>query len=90
MSTKYVITLKDNTTKSFCGIACTAKYLSKHKEDIKGVKVADFITEKLIDADNAYYLEGSDVPGVMSYISRIAFGTKSDAVKDSRRSMVAG
>src|SRR3972149_8419748 len=54
MSTRHVITLKDNTTKSFCSIACTAKYLKKHKEDIKNIKVADFLTEELIDANSAY------------------------------------
>ena len=39
------------------------------------------MTEKLIDAQKAYYLEGSSVPGVMSYTSRIAFEKKSDAEK---------
>lgn len=81
MSTRHVITLKDNTTKSFCSLACAAKYLNENKENVKDVKVADFLTQKLIDAEKAFYLEGSDVPGVMSYTSRIAFSTKTDAEK---------
>lgn len=79
MSTRHVITLKDNTTKSFCSLACAAKYIREHKENVKDVKVADFLTQRLIEAEKAYYLEGSDVPGVMSYTSRIAFSTNDDA-----------
>lgn len=79
MSTRHVVTLKDNKTKSFCSIACTAKHLEEHKGKVKDIKVADFLTKKLIDANNAYYLEGSDVPGVMSYVSRIAFSARRDA-----------
>lgn len=79
MSTRHVITLKDNTIKSFCSLACAAKYIREHKENVKDVKVADFLTQRLIDAEKAFYLEGSDVPGVMSYTSRIAFSTKDDA-----------
>ena len=42
--------------------------------------VADYLTKELIEADSAAYLEGSDIPGVMSYVSRIAFKTKADAL----------
>lgn len=81
MGTRHVITLKDGTLKSFCSLVCTAKYLKKHKGDVKKIEVADFLTEKLVCADNAFYLEESDIPAVMSYISRVAFAEKSDAEK---------
>ena len=54
MGTRHVITLKDNATKSFCSIACAARYLNENKGKVKNVKVADFHTEKLIDAEKAY------------------------------------
>ncbi|MFN3395382.1 MAG: nitrous oxide reductase accessory protein NosL [Thermodesulfovibrionales bacterium] len=85
MSTRHVIILKDNTTTSFCSIACAARYLNENRQKVKNVKVADFLTDRLINAEKAYYLEGSDVPGVMSYISRIAFSTKTDAERFQRK-----
>ncbi|MEW6585373.1 MAG: nitrous oxide reductase accessory protein NosL [Nitrospirota bacterium] len=77
--TRHVVVLKDGRTEHFCSFACASKYIRDNGESIKAAKVADFITKQLVDADGAYYLEGSDVPAVMSYISIIAFSTKSSA-----------
>lgn len=81
MKTRHVVVLKDGQSHSFCSFACAAKYYDEHKEKIKEIKAADFQSEKLIDAEKAYYLEGSSVLGVMSYTSRIVFEKKSDAKK---------
>lgn len=81
MKTRHVVILKNGDRHSFCSFACAAKYYDGHRDNIKEIKAADFLTEKLIDAQKAYYLEGSSVPGVMSYISRIAFEKKTDAEK---------
>jgi len=81
LMTRHVVVLKDGQVHSFCSFACAANYYDGHKDTIKEIKAADFMTEKLIDAQKAYYLEGSSVPGVMSYTSRIAFEKKSDAEK---------
>jgi len=77
--THFVILFNDDTTKSTCSLACAAMVINQNKGRIKGVKVADFLTGKLLDADKAYFLEGSDIPGVMSYTSRIAFFSKTQA-----------
>jgi nitrous oxide reductase accessory protein NosL len=46
---------------------------------IRSIEAADFRTGALIDARTAFYLESSDIPGVMTYTSRIAFPSQKDA-----------
>jgi nitrous oxide reductase accessory protein NosL len=75
MKTRYVISLKNDTDISFCSIACTAKYIRKHQGEVSQIMAADYLSEGLTDAEKAFYLSGSDVPGVMNYTSRIAFST---------------
>lgn len=81
MRTRHVLHLKDQTTKTFCSLACTAKFLQNkdNEKEILSIEVADFRTKELIDTGKASYLEGSDVPGVMSQISRIAFSSLKEA-----------
>ena len=78
-STVHVIVFKDGTQQETCSLACAAKIYAKEKSRIKIVLAADFLTGGIIDAEHAVYLEGSDIPGVMSFTSRIAFRTKDDA-----------
>jgi nitrous oxide reductase accessory protein NosL len=78
-STVHVIVFKDGTRQETCSLACAAKIYAKEKARIKTILAADFLTSAIIDAEHAVYLEGSDIPGVMSYISRIAFRTRADA-----------
>jgi len=77
--TRHAISFNDGTTKLTCGLACAAKVIVQNEDKIYGVRVADFLTGKFLAADKAYYLEGSDVPGVMTYTSRIAFTSKAQA-----------
>jgi len=77
--TKHVVILRDGNTKYFCSIACAGKYIEANGREIQKIKVADFMTKQLIDADTAFYLLDSDIPGVMSYVSRIAFATSKSA-----------
>lgn len=79
MKTRHVVTLTGGTAESFCSIACASKFMKKHKGQIKMVLAADFETKELIEADSAFYLEGSDIHGVMSYTSRLAFTTRDQA-----------
>lgn len=77
--TRHVVILHDGNTEYFCSIACASKYIEVNGREIQKIKVADFITRELIEADYAFYLVDSDIPGVMSYISRIAFATSKSA-----------
>ena len=78
-STVHVIVFKDGTKVETCSLACAVKIYAKEKARIKKIMAADFLTAELVDAEHAVYLEGSDVPGVMSYTSRIAFRNRADA-----------
>ncbi len=75
--TKYILTLANGTEKHTCSIHCAAIILKKH--DIKKIKAADYLTGKMINAKNAYYLVGSDIKGVMSKRSKLAFADKNEA-----------
>jgi copper chaperone NosL len=78
--TRLVISYIDGTTKLTCSLACAAEIINKDRGRINGVKAADFLTGTLLDADKAYFLEGSDIPGVMTYTSRLAFSSKAQAL----------
>jgi nitrous oxide reductase accessory protein NosL len=84
-STVHVILLNDGTKLETCSLACAAKIYGKEKARVKKILAADFLTAELLDAEQAVYLEGSDIPGVMSYTSRIAFRNRADAVKFQKR-----
>jgi nitrous oxide reductase accessory protein NosL len=60
-------------------LACAARGINENRERVREIEVASFLTGEPIDARTAVYLEGSDVPGVMSHTSRIAFPTREEA-----------
>jgi nitrous oxide reductase accessory protein NosL len=77
--TKHVAIMHDGDRAYFCSFACASKYIKVNGPKIHKIKVADFITKQLIDAYNAFYLVDSDIPGVMSHRSMIAFSTSKSA-----------
>jgi hypothetical protein len=84
-STVHVIVFQDGSRQETCSLACAAKIYAKAKARIQKIMVADFLTTDLVDAEHAFYLEGSDIPGVMSYTSRIAFRNRADAKKIQKK-----
>jgi nitrous oxide reductase accessory protein NosL len=84
-STVHVIIFKDGTRQETCSLACAAKIYAKEKARIKKIMAADFLNAAFVDAEHAVYLEGSDIPGVMSYTSRIAFRNWADAEKFQKK-----
>lgn len=83
--TAHVVYFDDGSSKVVCSLACAARLIKDNQGKTKNVFVADFHTGKLINARNALYIEGSDVPGVMSYTSRIAFRSRTDAEEFQRK-----
>lgn len=63
----------------FCSLTCAARFLETHDSLRKQMQVADYLTAKLIDGDDAVYLVGSDAPPVMSNTSIIAFSSRLQA-----------
>jgi copper chaperone NosL len=82
--TRYTITFDDGSSQSTCSLACAARIMNEHKGRTRDVKVGNYLSGELIEARSAFYLEGSDVPGVMSNTSRIAFPSK-QAAQDFRK-----
>ncbi len=76
--TKYILTMADGSLKYTCSIHCAAIILGKQK--VEDVKAADYPTGDMINARKAFYLVGSDIKGVMSRVSKLAFKNKTDAL----------
>lgn len=77
--TSHAVVLTDGTKRQYCSIRCLASEYDVIKDKIKQILVVDAKTEKLIDAKGAHYVIGSSVPGTMSRVSKIAFGSRADA-----------
>lgn len=75
--TKYILTLEDGDKKYTCSIHCAAIILGKQK--VADVRAANYLTGDMINAGKAYYLVGSDIKGVMSKVSKLAFADKTEA-----------
>ena len=76
--TKYILILTDESKRYTCSIHCAAIILNK--EQVKKVEAADYLTGSMIEADKSYYIVGSDIKGVMSKVSKLAFASKSQAI----------
>lgn len=79
--TSHAVVLKNGSTRQYCSIRCLADDFANISGQIKEILVTDAKTEKLINAAKAFYVIGSDVDGTMSAVSKIAFGSKIDAVE---------
>ncbi len=78
--TSHASKLTDNgKDRQYCSVRCLLVDMEEYKIDLKGVKVVDLTTEKLIDANKAFYVMGSKVMGTMTKVSKLAFAKKSDA-----------
>jgi nitrous oxide reductase accessory protein NosL len=75
------LTFSDGVKTQTCSIFCAAQIYEKRAGEIDRWEVVDYETKKWIDARNAYWLVGSDIPGVMTAISKIAFLSLEDAQK---------
>ena len=77
--TRYVF--KDSEGEHYtCSIHCLADMSARSGEVPKDVQVAVYLSpEKMIPADQAYYVVGSKAPGTMTMVSKPAFVTKADA-----------
>ena len=84
-STRHVVIYEDDTQKETCSLACAATLYKNRTKEIKMILASDFLSHKLINTKKAFYIEGSDVPGVMSYTNRIAFENKKDALEFQKK-----
>src|SRR5512146_957703 len=69
-----------------CSIYCVVVMGMKLKETPRNVRVADYLhPDKMLEAEQAYFVVGSTARGTMSAVSKIAFEVKEEAVASSER-----
>ncbi|MRI59056.1 MAG: nitrous oxide reductase [Epsilonproteobacteria bacterium] len=78
--TNHAVVLKDGSKKQFCSMHCLAALYPQIKDKIKEILVVDAKSGKFIPVGYAWYVVGSKVPGTMSKVSKIAFGSKEEAL----------
>ena len=79
--TRMLIEYEKGSKIGVCSIHDAAVDLSQSiSKSIKTIWVADYNSRSLIDAEQAAWVIGGDLPGVMSGTSRVAFAKKEDAL----------
>ncbi len=79
-STRMLVEYANGTTIGTCSIHCAAVDLAQSfGKEIKALRVADYRSGKLIDAEMAVWVVGAGLPGVMAAKSRVAFSDRSGA-----------
>jgi mono/diheme cytochrome c family protein len=68
-----------------CSIFCAAQIYEKRATEIDRWEVVDYETKIFIDAKRAHWLIGSDIPGVMTAISKLAFLSLGDVQKYQKK-----
>ena len=71
----------DKTQAQTCSIFCAAQIYEKRLTEIDRWEAVDYETKIFIDAKKAHWLIGSDIPGVMTTVSKIALSSLEDTQK---------
>ena len=77
---RMLIEYDDGTSMGVCSLHCAAVELALNIDKTpKAIKVGDFSTKSLVDAEKAFWVVGSGLPGVMAAKSRVAFADQTQA-----------
>jgi nitrous oxide reductase accessory protein NosL len=79
------LTFSDGTEVQTCSIFCAAQIYEKRATEVDRWEVVDYETKKWIDAKRARWLIESDIPGVMTAISKITFLSVEDVKKYEKK-----
>ena len=75
-----IITHEDGSREGVCSIHCAAIDMALHThKSVHKITVGDFDTKKQIDANEAHWVIGGDIMGVMTLRAKWAFATKAHA-----------
>lgn len=81
-ASRMLIEYDDATVVGTCSIHCAAVDMAVNIDKTpKAIKVADYNTKALIDAETAHWVVGGDMAGVMSSRAKWAFASTDDAQK---------
>lgn len=79
-ATRMVVEYENGTGIGTCSIHCAAVDLAQSfGKALKAIRVSDYRTGRLVDAEKAVWVVGAGIPGVMAAKSRVAFAEKADA-----------
>lgn len=79
---RMVVEYEDGTSLGTCSIHCLAIELIVNMDKTpRSMKVGDYNSKKLIDAEKAFWVIGGKKPGVMTKKAKWAFENKADAEK---------
>jgi nitrous oxide reductase accessory protein NosL len=73
------LTLSTGETFQTCSIFCAAQIYEKTSLEVRRWEVMDFSGKQFIDAREAFWVIGSDLPGVMTAVSKVAFSSQEEA-----------
>jgi nitrous oxide reductase accessory protein NosL len=77
---RMLIEYEDGSSTGVCSLHCAALELAVSLDKTpKAIRVADFNTKQLIDAETAVWVIGGSRPGVMTKRGKWAFAQKADA-----------
>lgn len=79
------LTFSDGSKIQTCSIFCAAQIYEKRATEIDRWEVVDYETKGWIDARKAQWLIGSDIPGVMTAVSKLAFSLLEDVQKYQKK-----
>jgi len=79
------LTFSDGKKVQTCSIFCAAQFYEKRPTEIDRWEVVDYETKGWIDAKKAHWLIGSDIPGVMTAVGKLAFASLEDAQKYQKK-----
>ena len=84
-NSRMTIIYADGTSFGTCSLHCAASAMMENKgKKVKALKVADYTTGKLIDAERATWVVGGKQPGVMTSLPKWAFASVKNAHKFAR------
>ena len=76
------LSYRDEPNVGLCSLHCAAIYLALHPSETPGrVLVGDYQRHSMIDADQAHWVIGGDLQGVMTRRAKWAFSNPPEAVK---------
>ncbi len=78
--TRMAVIFTDGTTVEVCSLHCAVWEMKQNKDkEVKSIMVADYPTERMIDARTATWVIGGDTIGVMTTVAKWAFARGEDA-----------
>ncbi len=83
--TSHTSKLQNDTPRQYCSMRCLVVDMQEYGIDTSLVKVVDAKSERLIDANAAFYVVGSKVQGTMTKVSKLAFENEADAKEFAKK-----